>query len=393
MRAVDETWVRRRRRMDTQTLFSLLSRAAAGTRSVRAAVEQVCRERGSPAARVAASSVSRALRRLPARSFDVVRARMLRRFAAPARRRVLAVDGSKVHVPPSLMKEGYCTQRIRLGARARPRPLALLTCVLDVNSRLPVAWSVRNDSNERQAIMSLLPQLHRGDVLVCDRGYFSHALVAAARRFGLHVVLRLRRNADKHVKAWIAGGAATSAHPLLGGKLFSYCAQSSRFFCFSTCTDTPDGTLRDWYRQRWAVESFFKTMKSDLCLRGIRCRTSAVMQHYVGARVLLYALAALLHPPPPPRWLLHHRGQTVHRKGRRKHMGILRIALGLLPRVCCLTMRGCGGRTVADTLIPQSECTDWWGIQRRSKQSPVLPTSQPLPTSVSPSPFWDTVQQ
>ena len=106
-RQVDCDWMLRRRCLDTQTLFSLLARASAGTRSVRAAVEQVCRQDARGDVRASASAVSRALRRLPVGSFDRVQRRLLSRFSHAAGRRVLAVDGSKVRVAPSLMQPLY----------------------------------------------------------------------------------------------------------------------------------------------------------------------------------------------------------------------------------------------------------------------------------------------
>ncbi len=278
-RQVDCDWMLRRRCLDTQTLFSLLARASAGTRSVRAAVEQKCRQDAPGDVRVSASAVSRALRRLPVGSFDRVQRHLLSRFSHAAGRRVLAVDGSKVRVAPSLMQEGFRTQRKCVDERGKHHPLALLTCVLDVHTRLPVAYSVRSSFDERAAIIELLPQLRQGDVLVCDRGYFSHTLVACARSCGIHVLLRLRRNADKRVQQWIEAGAAVGPHPRLHGKLFKYTAQGSPFYCFTTCVDVPLTTLQDWYRLRWTVECYFKVMKTDLCLRGIRCRTSKLPLH------------------------------------------------------------------------------------------------------------------
>ena len=144
-----------------------------------------------------------------------------------------------------------------------------------------------------------------------------------------------------NVEDWIKTKTAVGYHPRLHGKLFKYTAQGSPFYCFTTCTNVPVSTLQDWYRLRWTVECYFKIMKTDLCLRGIRCRSSKMVLHYLGVRVLLYSMAALAHPPPPPHWLVKQQqaaqGKPVVVQGaaRRRHLGILRAALMLLPQVRC----------------------------------------------------------
>ncbi|MFN4352922.1 MAG: hypothetical protein ACK4F6_19160, partial [Hylemonella sp.] len=174
--SMDAEWMRRRRAVDTKLVFLYTAqRACAGqgmARVLAAFQAQGCTGLVSP------STITRAKGKLPAHAFLRAARAAVQQMSAglpalgglpalpalpalpqlqPDRPRLLAVDGSKLHVPPSLRREGFRPQRLhaRVGAEAGDegdgdeagaasaaassrraageRPLGLLSCMYDVH--------------------------------------------------------------------------------------------------------------------------------------------------------------------------------------------------------------------------------------------------------------------
>lgn len=316
LRSCDGLWVRRQRKLDTTTLFALLAHGASAGRGMQRVLDYVKRAVACDGHDVpSASAVSRRLRCMPTSVFPhalhrfvVQTAQMNAQNGDTQGSRVLAVDGSKLRVPPALVKEGYASCRAQTKQQGRDtlHPHALLTCILDVHSHMPIAYSLTRSFNERAALIDLLPQCRQGDVLVCDRGYYSLDLLQACAARGVRLLLRVRKNASGEVLNWLQRAPyPRTAVTTAGGipiRLFKYRAQGTLFLCMTTCTDVPLAKLKEWYRLRWSVETWFRTLKSGLHMKAIRCGSSHTLQHHLHARVLLYVAARVLSPSPAPKW-------------------------------------------------------------------------------------------
>lgn len=92
----------------------------------------------------------------------------------PHESRVFAVDGSKVHIHPSFLKDGYKTRtNDKPVSRPAKRPLVVLSCMVDVRTKACVDFDLTKHFDERSAATTLLRSVTKGDTLVFDRGYFS----------------------------------------------------------------------------------------------------------------------------------------------------------------------------------------------------------------------------
>ena len=102
-------------------------------------------------------------------------------------RRVFAIDGAKINLrrAPDLEYSFGVPQ----GAHC---PQVLMSTLVDVCSRSPVDFEVSGfRTNERDHLMLMLDSLDRGDLLVLDRGYPSHAVLQACAEAGIDFLMRV----------------------------------------------------------------------------------------------------------------------------------------------------------------------------------------------------------
>ena len=126
--------------------------------------------------------------------------------------RVFAVDGSKLTLPRALLEAGYRTP----GEHAH-YPQGLLSCLLRLQSRLPVDFDLCAHTNERTAALAHLKALAAPDLVVYDRGYYCFELLCAHLRRGLHAVFRLSRNICPAIDGFIDGDRTDTLVRILPG--------------------------------------------------------------------------------------------------------------------------------------------------------------------------------
>lgn len=98
---------------------------------------------------------------------------------------VFAIDGSKYHLPASAALRLAFDPGSGLDRPGKGHyPQCLVSTVYDVFRRLPVARTVQPmaHANEREEVKALLPHVPGGGILLLDRGYPSHALIAYLQR-------------------------------------------------------------------------------------------------------------------------------------------------------------------------------------------------------------------
>mmetsp|Transcript_29509 Transcript_29509/g.96376 ORF Transcript_29509/g.96376 Transcript_29509/m.96376 type:complete len:429 (+) Transcript_29509:1105-2391(+) len=276
--AMDSTWKQRKTKLDTFNLFGcLFSRLGLAQRMDRVSM---------PVAGVTGAAVSAALSRLPADTFRRVFHAVQTVIPPAYNPRVFAIDGSKIHVPQCLRREGFVTNWHNQRCQ---RPLGLLSCLVDVETRrvLDYRWTPQLD--ERQHAKQLMASLPRGSVLIADRGYYSAQLVRCALRHGVHVVFRVRKNATGEIQRWVRAGARGELKVSLGrcfGKVIHFRAKGSDFYCLTDLTHLSGSAVADLYKTRWQVETFYRCIKSTLHLRNVRVSSAAKFAHYVDATML-----------------------------------------------------------------------------------------------------------
>jgi len=280
----DRRWQKRRRVFSRLLLILFILRIAAaptkqGYKTTLCALWEQCQMPAIPLPQdepPAASSVCAAREKLDPRVFKRLHHHILAHSPADPLwkgHRIFAVDGSKYPLPRALIKNGYRTPN----ANAH-YPQGLVRVLYRLRSRVPVAFDLFDHDNERAAARTHLNAVSEGDVIVYDRGYYSFALAKAHLDRKVHCVFRLKRNASADVDAFLAGSqtdarvtlrppkAFPGDSPPLPLRLVKY-TEGGTAYCLVTSLTDPRyriAALSNLYRERWAVEEFYKTSKSLL---------------------------------------------------------------------------------------------------------------------------------
>lgn len=296
-RKIDKTWIQRARKINTLGLLSCM----ATNMHTRTPVHEIAR----PTTSASDSAVSRALRKIAPGSFKrVFDSVSVRATSTPTPTstsrgaRTFALDGSKVPLPPSLKREGFRVHQ-HVTRRGQGRPMGLLSCLVDVETRQVLDYRWGAEHNERVHAHELFASMRRGDTVVMDRGYYSAALVRRAHALGVLTLFRMKRTGNKHVVKWLRDRVVRErtrnnvwSVEINGvpARLFSYRARGTVFLCLTT-SPRPVTDLKRAYRKRWAVETSFRTLKTNVGMRNMRTTSSVVARHYIDIALTLYALS------------------------------------------------------------------------------------------------------
>ena len=177
-------------------------------------------------------------------------------------------------LPRALLEAGYRTP----GEHAH-YPQGLLSCLLRLQSRLPVDFDLCAHTNERTAALAHLKALAAPDLVVYDRGYYCFELLCAHLRRGLHAVFRLSRNICPAIDGFIDGDRTDTLVRILPGpdtlRDLSRKYPGTRWrpvplrlVKYTHATTTPGhhragppataSDLADLYHARWGIEEMYK---------------------------------------------------------------------------------------------------------------------------------------
>ena len=300
---------------------------------------------------VSPAAVSTALRRLPVNTFYEA-ALELQRSLPRGHGQVLALDGSKVRLPPSFHKEGFRAHR--RDRNAEKHQLGLLSALVDVHTNIPVDWAFDNHFDERRAAIPLLERVPPGTTILCDRGYFSTRLVRFAYQRGLRLVMRLKKDPNGQLELAMDDLAAEATGKTVSLKLHQagmvpvdlcrYDIAQESYFCLIVRPDQPataplhtiprlasnsPGAILRLYHERWTAETFFKTLKTVFRLHDVRTTSPHVFRLELDVRCLAVTLVQLSRQ--------HLCGRS--RKVTQRHL--LRHTLAFLRRL--MTLPAIGG--------------------------------------------------
>lgn len=152
---------------------------------------------------------------------------------------------------------------------------ALMTVILDVVTKIPIAIEVTNELDERKHILSMLNVLKKGDTIIMDRGYYSDELIKECNRRGIFVLLRLKSsyNSVKYMlknnlteKIFDATNEEDNKTLNLGidFKIKIYRIKEKKYYVGTTNLQFSYQEIQDYYWCRWTVEEFFKKLKHNL---------------------------------------------------------------------------------------------------------------------------------
>lgn len=283
----DGQWIRRRRKIDTSSLFYTLTKCCIQERGVSHIIRMEDEHYSSQA-------IHSARKKLPTGAFKEVN-RFLHR--GPHEPRVFAVDGSKVHVHPSFIGAGYKTRtNDKPVPRPAKRPLVMLSSMVDVKTKSCVDFELTKHFNERKAAIAMLRSVQKGDTLVFDRGYYSKYLLRSVHESHAFGVWRLKINAFRGTKSFFNSCHTEATCLILGVKarLLKYFIDGKTYVCLTNDPSLSRRDIKTIYASRWRVEESFKRLKSNLKLEKAHAKTPSLYIQEVEARVLLDSITLSL---------------------------------------------------------------------------------------------------
>ena len=320
----DRRWQRRRRVLDTLLVMLFVFRLVFAPRrqgytTTLAQLWAQCRALDVPLPQerpVSDTAMCKARPRIDEHVFQRFHAEILRRADQPGPlwlgHRVFAVDGSKLTLPRALLEAGYRTP----GEHAH-YPQGLLSCLLRLQSRLPVDFDLYAHTNERTAALAHLKALAAPDLVVYDRGYYSFELLCAHLRRGLHAVFRLPRNICPAIDRFIDSDRTDAVVRILPDRdtlrnlsrkypgtrwqpvplrLVKY-THATTTYVLGTTLLAPKryriADLADLYQARWGIEEMYKISKQFLEIDQFHGQRERLVKQELYAHFNLIAMARL----------------------------------------------------------------------------------------------------
>lgn len=211
--------------------------------------------------------------------YDHCRSLSARPVARYGSYRLLAVDGTRLSLPPApALSAAFGHPSNQRGSAAAP--MAGLVQIWDVGRNCPVAFSLTPcDYSERDEAVGLFQRLGRDDLLIGDRGYPGHAFFLAICRRRARFLIRLPVSAGTVVADFVASGAddavvfwharnhhgSLASAPAIPVRLMRVTLPDGSAEVLATNLWKQRGhdrqTLAQLYTQRWRIETAFREMK------------------------------------------------------------------------------------------------------------------------------------
>jgi hypothetical protein len=322
----DQKWRRRKRVIDTLMLMLLIFRlvSSKNTQSYGTTIDDLwdnCEKLKLALPQnssIAPSSFCAARRKLDEAVFKCANQKILAAYAADASRyswlghRLFAIDGSKINLPRQLLACGYATP-----CTTAHYPQGLLSCLYQLQSRLPFDFDLTSHANERLSAIRHLELLQTDDVVVYDRGYFSYVLLHRHSQTGIHAIFRLQQNSSIAIKAFFASPLTDTEVTLLPSpqtrdeirsqypdldviplklRLLQYKIADTVFCLGTTLLDAHRYPLQEFidvYHGRWGIEELYKLSKRIFNIEDFHAKTERGVKQEIFAHFVLVTLNRL----------------------------------------------------------------------------------------------------
>ena len=187
------------------------------------------------------------------------------------KRRLVGADGSNVTLLKVLCKEG--------AKEEKTYSRMLLSALYDIENNIPINYDLFNNFNEREALISQLSYLRKGDILVMDRGYYSKELLYELHLRSIDYIFRIKdcqnksKNDDEIKNEKIKNIVITNRYIRtdITRKLKTK-KESIQYNFITSLIDPNIQYFKDVYHKRWNIEIDFRYIKYYLSANNIRSK-------------------------------------------------------------------------------------------------------------------------
>lgn len=222
--------------------------------------------------------------------------------------RLFAVDGSKMNLPHALISAGY-----RVPAETAHYPQGLVSCLYQLQARIPWDFELADHEDERKCAVSHLKALRQDDVVVYDRGYFSCGLLFHHQQLGIHAIFRLSSATYKPIVNFIQSSQTEAFVTLdpsdeaqqqiresfpgmeikpMALRLIKYTSSGTTYILGTTLLDPryEAEIFPDAYHARWGIEELYKVSKQVMAVEEFHSKTLRGVKQELYAHFVLITM-------------------------------------------------------------------------------------------------------
>jgi hypothetical protein len=181
-------------------------------------------------------------------------------------RRILAVDGTYISLLKLLFNEGFSL------SKSGNYCTALISTIFDVEREIPINYRLSTGKNERKTLIEQLKYIKSGDILIMDRGYYSHELLYRLNNLGIKVIFRLTTNLKNVSKMGNKNdvlGNIEYAETKIKFRIIKYTINNKKYYLGTTIFNENIEYFKNLYWKRWKVEINFRHSKYNLKMNNI----------------------------------------------------------------------------------------------------------------------------
>ena len=290
----DDKWITRKRKITTSCIFNTITQCSLKKRGLQHILNQ-------NNISLSATALSKARKKIPCELFKDIN----KKIQPKSKSRIFAIDGSKVHVPPSFINDGFVSRTNNKPVpRPAKRPIVMLSSLLDVERKTCYDFELTKHFNERESAKIMIRRsVRENDIVIFDRGYYSKELLYELHKKKAIGIFRLKINAFKECKAFFENKLAKKQHlgiyvdeerKRIPVKLIKYYIDSKKYICLVNDNKLDINKIQNLYKKRWQVELSFKRLKSILNLENIRSLTPTSFLQEIEIRILIDTISLLL---------------------------------------------------------------------------------------------------
>lgn len=201
--------------------------------------------------------------------------------------KIYAVDGTKISIDKCIPNFNY--------VKSERYKKALVNTLYSITDKMPYMFDLDNSLNERSSFLNnLLKYVKKNDMIIFDRGYFSHKLIYSIACQGCFFICRIK-NSSAHA-VFLDENKLNDAYrpiPEYGIiRVIKYTIDDKSYYLATNLFTNDIDYFKNMYHERWHIEEFFKTLKCNLGASNIRYKSIQKIEQLICMQFILVSLTS-----------------------------------------------------------------------------------------------------
>jgi hypothetical protein len=212
--------------------------------------------------------------------------------------RILATDGTHMPLSKELIKDDYKLTKNKLYING------CCNGIYDIYNNIIVDLNLDKCNSEQKIYQDQLHYLQKDDIIIHDRGYYSHKLLYLLYSKNIYPIFRMKKNMKivqdllnsvVDDKIYIINNDDTN-YISIKYRLVKYEINNKIYILGTTLLDgkfTID-LLKELYKHRWKIEVYFKTIKYDLSFQNFHSKSEELVKQEIQTHKCITQLTKIL---------------------------------------------------------------------------------------------------